>query len=74
MCAAGDAGRWAFLVEIGTELSIGKGHTMNRLIVIVLVTIACANAVLAQKQASINPASIYHLGGVTADQPGSFES
>jgi hypothetical protein len=47
---------------------------MNRLRVIVLVTLACANAVLAQKQASINPASIYHQGGVTVvspNQPGS---
>ena len=46
---------------------------MKRLIVIVLVTVACANAVLAQEQASINPASIYHLGGVTfvsPNQPG----
>lgn len=46
---------------------------MNRLIVIVLVTVACANAVLAQEQASINPASIYHLGGmivVSPNQPG----
>jgi hypothetical protein len=46
---------------------------MNRLIVIVLVTVACANAVFAQKQASINPGSIYHLGGVTVlspNQPG----
>ena len=42
---------------------------MNRLRVIVLVTVACANVVLAQKQASINPASIYHLGGVTVVSP-----
>jgi hypothetical protein len=42
---------------------------MNRLIVIVLVTVACANAVLAQEQASINPAGIYHLGGVTLVSP-----
>lgn len=42
---------------------------MNRLIIIVLVTVACANAVLAQGQASINPASIYHLGGVTVVSP-----
>jgi hypothetical protein len=42
---------------------------MNRLIVIVLATVACANAVLAQEQASINPASIYHLGGVTVVSP-----
>ncbi|MGZ5437104.1 MAG: hypothetical protein ACXWID_17145 [Pyrinomonadaceae bacterium] len=46
---------------------------MNRLIVIVLTTVAFANALLAQEQASINPASIYHLGGVTVvtpNQPG----
>jgi hypothetical protein len=46
---------------------------MNRLIVIVLTTVACGNALLAQEQASINPASIYHLGGVTVvtpNQPG----
>ena len=42
---------------------------MNRLIVLVLVTVACANAVLAQKQASINPASNYHLAGVTVVSP-----
>jgi hypothetical protein len=42
---------------------------MNRLIIIVLVTVACVNAVLAQEQASINPASIYHLGGVTVVSP-----
>lgn len=42
---------------------------MNRSIVIVLVTVACANAVLAQKPASIDPASIYHLGGVTIVSP-----
>ena len=42
---------------------------MNRFIVIVLVTVACANAVLAQEQASINPASIYHLDGVTVVSP-----
>ena len=42
---------------------------MNRLIVIVLVTVACANAVLAQERASINPASIYHLGGLTFVSP-----
>ena len=46
---------------------------MKRLIVFVLVTVACANAVLAQEQASINPASLYHLDGVTfvsPNQPG----
>lgn len=46
---------------------------MKRLTVIVLVTVACANAVLAQEQASINPANIYHLDGVTfvsPNQPG----
>lgn len=42
---------------------------MKRLIVIVLVTVGCANALLAQKQASINPASIYQLGGVTVVSP-----
>ena len=45
---------------------------MNRLMVIVLI-VACANVVLAQEQASINPASIYHLGGVivvSPNQPG----
>jgi hypothetical protein len=42
---------------------------VNRLIVIVLVTVACANAVLAQKQASINPGSIHHLDGVTVVSP-----
>jgi len=41
---------------------------MNRLMVIVLI-VACANAVLAQEQASINPAGIYHLGGVTFVSP-----
>ncbi|HWN10516.1 MAG TPA: hypothetical protein VNO50_14830 [Pyrinomonadaceae bacterium] len=46
---------------------------MNRLIVIVLVAVASANAVIAQKQASIKPASIYQLGGasvVSPNQPG----
>ena len=42
---------------------------MNRLIVIVLITVACANAVSAQEQASINPKSLYHLGGVTVVSP-----
>jgi hypothetical protein len=42
---------------------------MNRLIVVVLVTAALANAVLAQEQSSINPASIYHPGGVTVVSP-----
>lgn len=42
---------------------------MTRLIVIVVITVACANAVLAQRQASVNPASIYHLGGVTVVSP-----
>ena len=42
---------------------------MSRLIVIVLVTVVCAHAVLAQKQASINPESIYHLDGVTVVSP-----
>ena len=47
--------------------------TMTRLIVIVLTTVVCANALLAQEPPSINPASIYHLGGVTVvtpNQPG----
>jgi hypothetical protein len=42
---------------------------MNRLIVIVLLAVACANGVLAQEQASINPVSVYHLGGVTLVSP-----
>ena len=42
---------------------------MNRLIVMVLVIVACANPVLAQEQASIKPAGIYHLGGVTLVSP-----
>ena len=42
---------------------------MNHLIVIVLVTVSCANALLAQEQASINPASIYHQVGVTVVSP-----
>jgi len=58
-----------------TELSAEKANqlwwrdTMNRLIVIVLITVACANAVSAQEQASINPKSLYHLGGVTVVSP-----
>jgi hypothetical protein len=43
--------------------------TMNRLIFIVLTTVACAYALLAQEPPSINPASIYHLGGVTVVSP-----
>lgn len=46
---------------------------MNRLIVIILTTVACANALLAQEPPSIKPASLYHLGGVTVvtpNQPG----
>lgn len=46
---------------------------MNRLIVIVLTTVACANVLLAQEPPSIKPASIYHLDGVTVvtpNQPG----
>ena len=46
-----------------------RGHTMNRLIASVLVAVACATAVLAQKPASINPESIYHLDGVTVVSP-----
>jgi hypothetical protein len=42
---------------------------MNRLIVIVLAAIVCANAVLAQERSAINPASIYHQGGVTVVSP-----
>lgn len=42
---------------------------MNHLVVIVLITVACANALLAPEQASINPASIYHLAGVTVVSP-----
>jgi hypothetical protein len=42
---------------------------MNHLIVIVLVTVSCANAVLAQVQSSVNPASIYHQGKVTVVSP-----
>jgi hypothetical protein len=38
---------------------------MKLLIVIVLAAVVFANAVLAQKQSSIKPASIYHQGGVT---------
>ncbi|HEV2903815.1 MAG TPA: hypothetical protein VGW32_02145, partial [Pyrinomonadaceae bacterium] len=51
-----------------TQLSIVK-DTMNRLPGIVLVTVVLANALLAQEQVSINPASIYHLGGVTIVSP-----
>ena len=42
---------------------------MNHLKVIALVTVVCANAVLAQEQSSINPASIYHQVGVTVVSP-----
>ena len=42
---------------------------MKRLIVIVLVTVTCANPVLTQERASINPASTYHVGGVTFVSP-----
>ena len=42
---------------------------MKLLIVIVLVTFACANPVSAQKQVSITPESIYHLDGVTVVSP-----
>lgn len=42
---------------------------MNHLIVIVLVTVACANAALAQEPSPINPASIYHQGSVTVVSP-----
>ena len=46
---------------------------MNRLIGIVFITLACVTSVLAQKQPSINPASVYHLSGViivSPNQPG----
>src|SRR5688572_13679293 len=46
---------------------------MKRLIVIVLTTVAFANALSAQEPPSIKPASIYHLSGVsvvTPNQPG----
>lgn len=42
---------------------------MNRLMAIVLTTVACASALFAQQQASIKPASIYHLGEVTVVSP-----
>ena len=42
---------------------------MNRLMVIVLTAVACANAFLAQGQAPIKPASIFQLGGVTVVSP-----
>jgi hypothetical protein len=42
---------------------------MKLLIVIVLAAVVFANAVLAQKQSSIKPASIYHQGGVTVVSP-----
>src|SRR5687768_11004567 len=42
---------------------------MNRLLVIVLTTVAFANALLAQAPSSINPASVYHLNGVTVVTP-----
>jgi hypothetical protein len=42
---------------------------MNHLKAIALVTVVCANAVLAQEQSSINPASIYHQVGVTIVSP-----
>jgi hypothetical protein len=42
---------------------------MNHLLAIVLVTVFCANPLLAQKQSSINPASVYHQGGVTVVSP-----
>jgi hypothetical protein len=42
---------------------------MNRLLVIVLITVSCVNAVLAQAQSSINPASVYHQTGVTVTSP-----
>ena len=46
---------------------------MNRLIGIVFITLGCVTSVLAQKQPSINPASVYHLSGViivSPNQPG----
>ena len=42
---------------------------MNHLIVIVLVTVSCANAVLAQEPSPIKPARIYHQGRVTVVSP-----
>ena len=42
---------------------------MKHLIAIVLVAVVCANAVPAQKQSSINPASIYNQVGVTVVSP-----
>lgn len=42
---------------------------MNRLFAIGLFTLACASAVLAQKQPSVSPASIHHLDGVTVVSP-----
>src|SRR5687767_5891856 len=63
---------WAARSPGTTELRIsncGVENTMNRLIVIVLSTVACANALLAQEPPSINPASSYQLGGVTVMTP-----
>src|SRR5687767_7023177 len=42
---------------------------MNRLIVIILTAVACASALFAQAPPSINPASTYHLDGVTVVTP-----
>lgn len=42
---------------------------MNRLAPVVLVTVVLAHALFAQKQASIKPASIFQLGGVTIVSP-----
>jgi len=42
---------------------------LNRLPSIALVTVVLTNALLGQQQASIKPASVYHLGGVTIVSP-----
>lgn len=42
---------------------------MNHLRAIVLVTVSIANAVSAQERSLINPASVYHQGGVTVVSP-----
>lgn len=76
--AIGDAAEQALAGEGANDSQISlipsaiaelKGHTMNRVIVIILVTLASAYAVLAQKPASIDPESIHHLGGVAVVSP-----
>jgi hypothetical protein len=42
---------------------------MNRLMLIVLLTVSCVIAVSAQEQPSIKPASIYHQAGVIVRSP-----